>query len=112
MTRISIWREGDYITAISAQGHAGNAAANENIVCAAVSSLMFTAINAVESVAHILPIVSKDDRNTLISVRLPEGCENHDAQVILRTVIQGLTDISQEYPKLVGITTQDGRTNK
>ena len=110
MTRIGIRREGERITALTAQGHAGDAAEGENIVCAAVSTLMYTAINALESVAGVIPIVKKDDRKTLIAITLPETCESHDAQIILRTILEGLTDISQEYPKWVRITKQDGRT--
>jgi len=110
MTRIVIRREGDRITALTAQGHAGSEAAGNNIVCAAVSSLMYTAANALESVAGILPVIDRDDRKALLGIQLPETCESHDAQIILRTILQGLTDISQKYPKLVRITTEDGRT--
>ena len=110
MTRIVIRREGERITALRAQGHAGRAKTGENLVCAAVSSLMYTAVNALESVADVVPAVVKDDRTALLQLALPDGCESHDAQIILRTVIQGLTDISHEYPKLVRITTEDGRT--
>jgi uncharacterized protein YsxB (DUF464 family) len=110
MTRIGIRREGGRITALKAQGHAGRAGKGENLVCAAVSSLMYTAINALESVAGVVPVVVRDDSQALLQAALPEGCESSDAQVILRTVIQGLTDISREYPKLIKITTDDGRT--
>jgi uncharacterized protein len=110
MTRIEIRREGGRVTQLKAQGHAGRAKSGENLVCAAVSSLMYTAINALESVAGVVPMIHKNDQTALLQFTLPDGCESHDAQVILRTVIQGLTDISLEYPKLVGITTQDGRT--
>ena len=110
MTRIEIRREGEWITALKAQGHAGKAGDGENLVCAAVSSLMYTAINALESVAGIVPRIIKDDRKALLGLTLPDACESRDAQIILRTVIQGLSDISLQYPKLVGILTQDGRT--
>lgn len=110
MIRIGIRREGDRITALTAQGHAGDAPDGESIVCAAVSSLMFTAVNALESVAGVLPKVSKNDAQALLSITLPEACENRDAQTVLRTIVRGLTDISLEYPKQVRITTQDGRT--
>ena len=110
MIRIEVRREGGRVTALSAQGHAGDAAAGENIVCAAVSSLMTTAANALESIAGVVPDVRKDDPKALLHITLPEACESRDAQIILRTVLQGLTDISQEYPKLVRITTRDGRT--
>lgn len=109
MIRIGITREGDRIAQLTAQGHAGDAKAGDSIVCAAVSSLMYTAVNALESVAGIIPAIVKDERKALISIRLSETDENRDAQIILRTIIQGLTDISQEYPKWVKITTLDGR---
>jgi uncharacterized protein len=110
MIRIGITREGERISQLTAQGHAGDAKAGDSIVCAAVSSLMYTAVNALESVAGIIPAIVKDDRKALISIRLAETDENRDAQIILRTIIQGLTDISGEYPKWVKITTLDGRT--
>jgi uncharacterized protein len=111
MTRIVIRREGERITRLMAQGHAGDEAAGENIVCAAVSSLMHTAINALEGVAGVTPIILKDDDRALLGVSLPNGCTNRDAQTVLRTVIQGLTDISLEYPDLIGITTENGRAS-
>ena len=110
MTRIVIRREGERITQLKALGHAGRTARGGNLVCAAVSSLMYTAINALESVAGIVPAVVKNDKTALLQLTLPDGSESRGAQVILRTVLQGLTDISQEYPKLVTITTEDGRT--
>ncbi|MFH1513268.1 MAG: ribosomal-processing cysteine protease Prp, partial [Bacillota bacterium] len=81
MTRIVVRREGERISALKAQGHAGDDAAGGNIVCAAVSSLMHTAVNALESVAGIVPVIGRDDRKALLSVTLPEICESHDAQV-------------------------------
>jgi uncharacterized protein len=110
MTRIVIRREGERITRLKALGHAGRTAKGGNLVCAAVSSLMYTAVNALESVAGVVPKVVKDDEQALLQVSLPEGCESRDVQIILRTFIQGLTDISLEYPKLIRITTEDGRT--
>ena len=89
MTRIVIRREGNRITQLKAQGHAGKAGKGENLVCAAVSSLMYTAINALESVAGIMPAVVKDDAKALLQVSLPEGCESPDAQVILKNGTTG-----------------------
>lgn len=110
MTRIEIRCEGGRVTQVKAQGHAGRAKSGSNLVCAAVSSLMYTAVNALESVAGVVPMIRKDDETALVQLTLPDGCESRDAQVVLLTVIQGLQDISHEYPKLVKITTQDGRT--
>jgi uncharacterized protein YsxB (DUF464 family) len=70
---------------------------------------MTTAANALESIAGVVPDIRKDDPGALLYITLPKACESRDAQIILRTVLQGLTDISGEYPKLVRITTRDGR---
>lgn len=112
MTRVVVRREGGRVTQLRAQGHAGRAKRGENLVCAAVSSLMYTAVNALESVADVVAAVVRDDATALLQLTLPDGCESRDAQVVLLTVIQGLTDISHEYPKLVSISTQNGRTTE
>ncbi len=103
MTQVTVRREGDWITFVECKGHAGRAAAGENIVCSAVSVLMQTCVNALERVAGVTPAVTVDEDAALIAVSLPraEGTSAHDAQVILRTTVTGLADIAQAYPKLV-----------
>lgn len=103
MTRVTIEREGDWIAFVQCAGHAGKKAAGENIVCAAVSVLMQTCVNAMEQVAGIMPDVTVDEAKALIAVRLPhrDGTPAHDAQTILRATVLGLTDISREYPQYV-----------
>jgi uncharacterized protein YsxB (DUF464 family) len=103
MTRVTIEREGDWITFVRCEGHAGKAKAGEDIVCAAVSVLMQTCVNAMEQVASITPDVTVDEAKALIAVRLPrkDGAPAHDAQTILRATVLGLTDISHEYPQYV-----------
>ncbi|MCE5344544.1 MAG: ribosomal-processing cysteine protease Prp [Eubacteriales bacterium] len=103
MTRVTIEREGDWITFVRCEGHAGKAAAGENVACAAVSVLMQTCVNAMEQVAGITPVVTVDEKRALIAVRLPRTDDGraHDAQTILRATVLGLTDISLEYPQFV-----------
>lgn len=64
-----------------------------------------------ESVAGLEPLVSQDEAAAEISVALPPALspeQEHDAQVVFRTVLQGLRDVAQEYPKHLKIN--DGRT--
>ena len=111
MTRVTIAYEGKRILRLESAGHAGNVAAGENIVCAAVSVLMQTCVNALEQVAGVTPVTAVDEENARIDIRLPQ-LENerlHDAQIILRSTVLGLTDISHEYPQFVKLNIINGR---
>ncbi|NLI20206.1 MAG: ribosomal-processing cysteine protease Prp [Clostridiales bacterium] len=113
MTRVTVEYEGDRITRLESVGHAGGRSAGTNIVCAAVSILMETCANALESVAGVTPELTVDEALARIDIRLPqaEGQAQRDAQTILRTTLLGLTDISHEYPKMVKLNILMGGTN-
>ncbi len=106
MTRVRFHRDGrGLLRGFTAIGHTGSAPQGEDIVCAGVSALTQTAVNALEGVAGIVPIVRTGDG--MLRVRLPGGLnarQSHDAQVILRTVRQGLGDIAKVYPQYVTIS--------
>ena len=95
MIRVTLHRKGDLITGFECLGHAGYAEEGSDIVCAAVSILTTTAVNALESVAGLKPMAEVSPGKMVLS--LPEaGC--HDAQVILKTMRQGLKDLTDAYP--------------
>lgn len=111
MTRVTVTYSGERITALESAGHAGEAPAGENLVCAAVSILMQTCVNALEAVAGVQPLTTVDEAEARIAIRLPEADEAklRDAQIILRTTLLGLTDISHEYPRLLKLNILNGR---
>lgn len=103
------WEAGN-IRGMSVDGHSGYAPEGGDIVCAGASILMTTCINALESVAGILPEVQQDERTALMAVALPKeisGQAMHDAQIVFKTTLQGFEDLSSQYPKYVRII--DGR---
>ncbi len=100
MTTVTVRYSAEAISSLSVSGHADYADYGQDIVCAAASVLITTCANALETVAGIIPIIHEDERTAEIRVSLPEkqiAC--HDAQVILRTTLQGFQDIAHEYPK-------------
>lgn len=111
MTRVTVYCEGAIITRLDCVGHAGDTLAGENLVCAAVSILVQNCVNAIEQITGITPPAVVDEAKALISVRAPQGTpeQAHDAQVILRTTVIGLTDISQVYPNMVTLHTLNRR---
>ncbi|MBQ7655258.1 MAG: ribosomal-processing cysteine protease Prp [Clostridia bacterium] len=96
MIRVTLHSQGECITGFEVTGHAGYAEAGQDIVCAAVSILTATCANALETVAGVKPMVKAKEGHMLLA--LPNG-SGRDAQVILRTMRQGLRDLSQEYSR-------------
>ena len=111
MTNITVEYEGERIVRLESIGHAGNQRVGENIVCAAVSVLMQTCVNALEAVAGIAPALTVNEGKAQLAIALPKANAQteHDAQIILRTTVLGLTDISHEYPRLVKLNILKGR---
>ena len=96
MIRITLHRAGDEITGFECRGHAGYAESGSDIVCAAVSALTTTCANALETVAGVIPGVEAGEGR--MRLRLPENA-GHDAQVILLSMLQGLRDVAESYPR-------------
>ena len=100
MTRVTLFTDSQRrLTGFECLGHSGYAESGSDIVCAAVSALSLTCINAMESVAGIKPSAVESDG--LLTVDLAENQLTHDVQVILRTFEQGIKDIAASYPKYV-----------
>ena len=88
-------------------GHSGQAEAGRDIVCAAVSILGCTCVNALESVCGVVPLIEENDDGVL-GFRLPETTpeENAKAQSLMGALKQGLTDLADEFPQNVTLTIQ------
>ena len=95
MIRITVTRKEGEITSLICKGHAGYAEEGRDIVCAAVSVLAFTCANALESVAGVKARV--EEKDGFLSIFLPDQA-GHDAQTVMKTVVQGLRDVCDAYP--------------
>ena len=106
MTRVRFCRDkSGRLSGFTVLGHTGYAPAGEDIVCAAVAALSQTAVNALEAVAGVEPEVIV--RSGFLSARLPKGLrakQRYAAEIILRSVRQGLEDIAKAYPDLVKVS--------
>ena len=92
-------------TACRITGHSGQAEAGRDIVCAAVSILGCTCVNALESVCGIVPVITENDAGVL-EFQLPElePEDNAKAQILMGALKQGLSDLTEAYPQHVRIT--------
>lgn len=112
MTRCILYRdaEGRY-TGFEVSGHSGYAEAGSDIVCAAVSILTTTCVNALEAVAGVTPMI-RGGTDGMLGVTLPSPLppdKLHDCQVLLKALRQGLADLSEGYPKYVRLSIQERR---
>ena len=107
MISATLYQGKDGLTACRITGHSGQAEAGRDIVCAAVSILGCTCVNAMESVCGIIPLVTENEEG-MLAFQLPEITpeENAKAQILMGALKQGLTDLADAYPRNVTLTIQ------
>ena len=101
MIKVTLQEKDDAIIGFSCRGHAGYAPEGSDIVCAAVSCLTQSCVNALETVAGVQARVSIGDGS--MDVLLPDDA-GRDAQVIMLFLRQGLRDVAEAYPQYLQLT--------
>ena len=80
------------------QGHSGSAEAGEDLVCAAVSSAVYMAVNTLTDVLMLTP--ETEVRDGFLSVRLLKQ-ETEAALPILKGLALHLRGLQEEYPDYI-----------
>lgn len=104
MTDITIVKKQDSITKVTCIGHTGYAAEGEDIVCAGISTLTQTALLGLLQVAQIN--VKYKSKDAFLEFELPQDLsydERHDADVILDTMLCGISDFLSEYSDYINL---------
>ena len=107
-----LYREGENLTGCRIEGHSGWANAGSDIVCAAVSILGCTCVNALESVCGVIPEITEyNEKKGVLAFELPEMTEadNEKAQILMKALKQGLDDLTAEYPQNVTLSIKERR---
>jgi len=112
MTTITVYTlAGGAIAGFEAGGHAGGKRIRGyDLVCCAVSALTQTGVNALCAVAQVTPEAKVSDG--YLRCILPEELDEAQmdrAQIVLRTIMTGLTDIQRIYPNLIRIQQKEWR---
>jgi uncharacterized protein YsxB (DUF464 family) len=101
------------IVSLEASGHAEFASHGEDIVCAAISVLMQTAVNSLEAVAGIDFFIFEADESGYMYIELPAELNESQASkadVIMKTVLTGLEGIAEAYPKHIKLLKREVQT--
>ena len=112
MIRVAFFRKEGRIVGFESEGHAGYAESGSDIVCAAVSALLISCANALESAAHVEPIVRQNDDIGYLKAELPNALDEahaHDAGIVLAVAEQGLQSIAKQYPEYVRVIMKNRR---
>ena len=102
----------DGLDACRITGHSGQAESGRDIVCAAVSILGCTCVNAMETVCGIIPEITENDDGVL-AFQLPEmnPADNAKAQILMGALKQGLSDLADAYPQYVRLSVKSTTQN-
>ncbi len=110
MISATLLRESSGFSGCRISGHSGYDEAGRDIVCAAVSVLGCTCVNALESVCGVTPEILSNEEG-LLAFDLPDRteAENEKAQILMRALKQGLSDLAEAYPRHVKLTIKERR---
>ena len=107
-----LFREGKNLTGCWLKGHSGWDEEGRDIVCAAVSILGCTCVNALESVCGVIPEITEyNEQKGVLAFELPEMTEeeNGKAQILMGALRQGLDDLTAEYRQNVTLSIKERR---
>lgn len=105
MNRIDIFRNfsGD-IVKVELDGHTGYAKSGQDIVCAAVSSVVFSTFNGIEKVVGTA--VGYEQADGYLLVVLPEDIKTEkrkNINILLESMVLFLKDLEVQYPDNIQI---------
>ena len=98
MIKISfLYNENGILDGFDFAGHAGFASAGNDIVCAAVSALVFTTVNSVDKFTQSDYTIEENEKKGHIYFRLKD--ESDEALLLLKSLKLGVEQIQDVYGK-------------
>lgn len=104
MTKVVVTRKNKHIVSVEADGHTCYGAKGEDIVCAALSSVLQTAVLGIMRVAGIDAKYVIGDELGSLKLYLPEEMSDEDrrnADMILDTMLLGVADLNEGYSDFI-----------
>ena len=104
MTQVRIRRKNGKIIKVSCDGHTDYGEEGEDIVCAALSSVVQTAVLGLMQVARLDVGYKVNAREGLLELTVPnqmDETERNNADMILETMFLGIADLNSEYGKYI-----------
>lgn len=99
MIKVTVLEDSDRaVRGISLKGHAGYGEEGQDIVCAAVSALVFTTFNSIETFTEDDFEGSADEQSGDFQLSFP-GEISPESKLLMNSLVLGLTNIMDSYGK-------------
>ena len=105
MVSVIIYKKNGSYYRVECSGHAGDASAGENIVCAAISALVINCFNSVERFTEDF-VSSETSKDGITILQLKENI-SHDTELLVKSLEYGLKDISKDNGKYLKISVKE-----
>jgi len=96
-----LYYDNDLLWRFKIEGHAGYANHGSDIICAAVSILVFNTVNSITELTDEQVSINKvDQKKALIDCEFPNrkfGKHSNEAELLLKAMILGLNTIRETY---------------
>jgi len=111
MTTIKFFKDNEgYIYKVECEGHTGYDHEGEDIVCAALSSIVQTAVLGLFQVSKVSADYKINEDTGYLRVVLPKKMtdkERHDSDVILKTLLLGASDLYEGFSDYINLEVKD-----
>ena len=110
MTSVRFWCSAERFIGFKANGHTGYAPAGQDIVCAAVSTLVQTTVLGLHELVGLQLQIEQEPKIGLYSCLIAptdDEVKLEQAHLILNLMYLGLQQIAQEYRKFVKISLKE-----
>ncbi len=110
MTKITIKKNQENFLQVTCDGHTGYGVEGEDIVCSAVSSIVQTAALGLLMVATVPVNINRDDQKGFFEMIIPQNLtdlQQHDVNIILSTMLCGLSDLREEYSDFIELEVEN-----
>lgn len=94
------------IVAVECEGHAGYDVEGYDVVCAALSSIVQTAVLGLMQIAQVPVEYKVNEKEGYLKVELPEKItekQMHDSNVILKTLFLGASDLYEGFSDYINM---------
>ena len=110
MTDVKITKKDGSIVGVVCDGHTGYGVEGEDIVCAALSSIVQTALLGLLTVVGVNVRYKVDEARGYLEISLEQELsrdERHDCDVILNTMLCGVSDLRESFSDFISLEVKD-----
>ena len=104
MTKVTVFKKNNQITELVCDGHTFYGEKGEDIVCAALSSVVQTAVLGLMTVAGVDVDLERDEERGYLHLTLPENLNEEQrlkSSVILDTMLMGVSDLYEGFSDFI-----------